>query len=236
MRLGATSSFGLKRDDLIVKDGDMFAVDERLAGYERWRDARTRVLAEAARPTVKFQTATAWAAEAASSGLDQALLERPVADDITVLQLPGAADRPRGAGFGTLVHAVLATVTLDAADDVVARTAHTQARIINASAAEAAAAATVASAVLRHDLLARARASAVVMRETPVSWLNDDGTLIEGVLDLAFHEGETTVVVDFKTDHELSAGESRYRAQLRQYVHAVARATGRRATGILFRI
>jgi ATP-dependent exoDNAse (exonuclease V) beta subunit len=56
------------------------------------------------------------------------------------------------------------------------------------------------------------------------------------VLDLAFHEGATTVVVDFKTDHELSAGESRYRAQLRQYVHAVARATGRRATGILFRI
>jgi len=71
-----------------------------------------------------------------------------------------------------------------------------------------------------------------------VSWLNEDGTLIEGVLDLAFEEdeGETTVVVDFKTDHELSAGEQRYRAQLQQYVQAVARATGRRTKGILFRV
>jgi ATP-dependent exoDNAse (exonuclease V) beta subunit len=236
LRLGATSGFGLKRDDLIVKDGHMFAVEDRLADYERWRDARARVIAEAARPSVKFQTATAWAAEAASNGLDQALLDDPGPGAIAVLQLPGAADRPRGAGFGTLVHAVLATVALDASDDVVARTAHTQARIINASASEAAAAATVACAVLRHELLGRARASAVVMRETPVSWVNPDGTLIEGVLDLAFEEGDTTVVVDFKTDHELSAGEARYRAQLRQYVQAVARATGRRASGILFRV
>jgi ATP-dependent helicase/nuclease subunit A len=185
---------------------------------------------------VKFQTATAWAADAASSGLDQALLDAAGTDDIEVIQLSGAADRPRGAAFGTLVHAVLATVALDASDDVIARTAQTQGRIVNASAAEVAAAALVASAVLRHDLLARARASAALMRETPVSWVNDDGTLIEGVLDLAFTEANTTVVVDFKTDHELSAGEPRYRAQLRQYVQAVSRATGRPATGILFRV
>ena len=238
LRLGATSSFGLKRDDLIVKDGDMFAVEDRLADYERWREARAGVVAAAARPTIKFQTATAWAADAASSGLDQALLDRPAPDAIEIVQLSGATDRPRGAAFGTLVHAVLATVALDASEAVIARTAHTQARIINASAsaADAHAAAVVAAAVLRHDLLARARASTRVMRETPVSWVNDDGTLIEGVLDLAFDEGDTTIVVDFKTDHELSAGETRYRAQLQQYVQAVARATGRRATAVLFRV
>ena len=38
--LGAASSFGLRRDDLIVKDGDMFAVEDRLADYEQWRDER----------------------------------------------------------------------------------------------------------------------------------------------------------------------------------------------------
>ena len=59
------SSFGLRRDDLIVKDGDMFAVEDRLADYERWRDARATVIAAAARPSVRVQTATAWAAEAA---------------------------------------------------------------------------------------------------------------------------------------------------------------------------
>jgi ATP-dependent helicase/nuclease subunit A len=60
--------------------------------------------------------------------------------------------------------------------------------------------------------------------------------LIEGVLDLAFDEADETTVIDFKTDHELSAGEARYRAQLQKYVDAVAAATGRRARGVLFKV
>jgi ATP-dependent exoDNAse (exonuclease V) beta subunit len=217
----------------------MFAVEDRLVDYERWRDARAQVVEAGARPTVRIQTATAWAAEAASSGIDEALLERQTAGGggaVALMHLAGAADRPRGPRFGTLVHAVLATVPFDAAGDLVERTARTQGRIINASAPEVAAAAAVVSAVLGHDLIARVRAATSIKRETPVSWLHEDGTLIEGVLDLAFDEGDTTVVVDFKTDHELSAGEARYRAQLRQYVLAVSRATGRRATGVLFRV
>ena len=73
-------------------------------------------------------------------------------------------------------------------------------------------------------------------RETPITWLQNDGMLIEGVLDLAFDEGDTTIVVDFKTDHELAVGESRYRAQVQQYVTAVSRATGRLTSGVLFRV
>jgi ATP-dependent helicase/nuclease subunit A len=269
--LGAVSSFGLRRDDLIVKDGDMFAVEDRLADYDRWRGERASVIAAAARPSVRIQTATAWAAEAAKLGIDEAILDLPPEVDlppqvdlppeggshesgnegpnlfgdqvasafrrkIEVLQIPGAEKRPRGLRFGTLVHAVLAIVPLDAPDDVIARTAHTQARIIDAPAEEVSAAAIVVSAVLRHDLLARARASASVKRETPVAWVQKDGMLIEGVLDLAFDEGGGTIVVDFKTDLELAAGEARYRAQLRQYVNAVARATGRPASGVLFRV
>ena len=89
---------------------------------------------------------------------------------------------------------------------------------------------------LNHDLMRRAADAERVRRETPVSWVQEDGTLIEGVLDLAFDEGDLTTVVDFKTDQELAAGESRYRAQVHQYASAVSRATGRRAAGILFRI
>jgi ATP-dependent exoDNAse (exonuclease V) beta subunit len=238
LSLGAVSSFGLRRDDLIVKDGDMFAVEDRLADYERWRDARAKIIAGGARPSVRIQTATAWAAEATKLGIDEALLDEGVRKAIDVIQIPGAANRPRGPRFGTLVHAVLATVPLDATDDVIARTARMQGRIINASAEEVSAAAVVGSAVLRHALVGRARASASVKRETPVSWLQRDGTLTEGVLDLAFEdaEGASTVVVDFKTDHELAAGETRYRAQLLQYVNAVSRATGRTASGVLFRV
>ena len=231
LTLGAAPPFGLRRDDLIVKTGDMFGVDDRLLEYEQWREERAKVLAAGARPSIRFMTATAWAAEAAKLGIDTLL-----AGEIEILEVTGPRERPHGPRFGSLVHAVLATVPLDAAADAVLATAGTQARILNASPAEARSAADVVSAVLRHDLLARVRASANVKRETPVTWLQKDGTLIEGVLDLAFDEGDRTIVVDFKTDYELAAGETRYRAQLQQYVSAVAQATGRPAAGVLFKV
>jgi hypothetical protein len=233
LNLGATSSFGLKRDDLIVKDGDMFAVEDRLADYERWRDERGQVIADGSRETLRAKTATQWAAEAAQLGIDEALAG---SDAVAIVELPGAENRPRGPRFGTLVHAVLATVPLDGSEDVIARTAATEARILNATADEIAAAIHIVNSVLRHEIIARARRSSAVKRETPVAWVLRDGTLIEGVLDLAFDEGEQTVVVDFKTDHELAAGETRYRAQLQQYLGAVSRATGRPASGVLFRV
>ena len=247
LHLGATPPFGLRRDDLIVKTGDLFGADERLADYERWRDAKAAVVARASAPSVRFITATAWAAKATELGIDIALAEQTASSkddsaasafgqDITILEIPGAANRPRGPRFGSLVHAVLATAPLDADADLIARTARIHARLLNAGADEIRAAVDVVSAVLRHDLVARARVSASVKRETPVSWVQQDGTLVEGALDLAFDEGEGTVVVDFKTDHELAAGETRYRAQLLQYVTAVSRATGRPASGVLFRV
>ncbi len=243
LHLGAVSSFGLRRDDLIVKDGDMFAVDDRMTEYERWRENRRRTVEDARTPSIRVDTATAWAAAAAESGVD---MEIAGAADIRIVEIAGGAafaeasapkaGRPRGARFGTLVHAVLATVPLDAGADIIRRTAETQGRILDAKADEVSAAAAVVQAVLGHDLMARARATVAVRRETPLSWIQADGTLVEGVLDLAFDEGDDTVVVDFKTDHELSAGEARYRAQLQQYVSAVTAVTRRRAYGVLFRI
>ncbi|OFW07416.1 MAG: hypothetical protein A3H96_05445 [Acidobacteria bacterium RIFCSPLOWO2_02_FULL_67_36] len=234
LRLGAAASFGFRRDDLIVKDGDMFAVEERMVAYERWRADRDAAIESARRPSVRVQTATSWAASAAEQGIDA---EIAAASEIAIVEIPGGADRPRGPEFGTLVHAVLATVPLDASDAIIRGTAETQGKILAASAVEVAAAIAVASSVLKHDLLARARAASRVRRETPVTWLQKDGTLIEGVLDLAFDEDGATTVVDFKTDHELAAaGEARYRAQLQQYINAVARATGRPTTGVLFTI
>jgi ATP-dependent helicase/nuclease subunit A len=233
LHLGAVSSFGLRRDDLIVKDGDMFAVEDRMQAYERWRAARADAIDRAQRPSVRVETATAWAAAAARAGIDE---EISASASIQIVQLTGASDRPRGPRFGTLVHAVLATVSLDARDDEILRTAETHGRILLSTVKEIRAAAAVASAVLRHDIMSRARHSPQLRRETPVTWLQQDGTMIEGVLDLAFEEDGLITVVDFKTDHELAAGEARYRAQVQQYVTAVSRATGRPATGVLFKI
>jgi ATP-dependent helicase/nuclease subunit A len=64
-----------------------------------------------------------------------------------------------------------------------------------------------------------------------------DGTLVEGVVDLAFEERGGWIVVDYKTDREIAAaGEERYRRQLALYASAIAQATGSRAAGILLRV
>ena len=231
--LGVTSSFGLRRDDLIVKDGDMFAVEDRLADYQRWRAGRAELVAQGRTPSVRVQTATAWAAEAASAGVDEVIA---ASADIQVVAIPGAEGRPRGPRFGSLVHAVLAIVPLDAGEEIVRRAADVQGRLLGADAAEMTAAVHVVRAVLAHDLMARARASSRLRRETPITWTLSGGTLIEGVLDLAFEEEGGTTVIDFKTDHELSAGEARYRAQVQKYVDAVAAATTQPARGVLFKV
>ena len=233
LHLGAVSSFGLRRDDLIVRDGDMFAIEERMVAYERWRADRAAVVEAASRPGIRVQTATSWAAAAARDGIDRVIAE---AASVEIVELRGAADRPRGPRFGSLVHAVLATVPLNAADAVVERTAETQGRLLMASDAEVAAASVVVTSVLRHALISRALNATGIQRESPITWLQKDGTMIEGVLDLAFEENGSMVVVDFKTDHELAAGEDRYRAQVQQYVNAVSRATGLPSAGVLFKV
>ena len=63
--------------------------------------------------------------------------------------------------------------------------------------------------MLGHDLLARARRAAArgaCRRETPVTLTLEDGTLVEGVVDLAFEEDGAWIVVDYKTDRELAVG------------------------------
>ena len=105
---------------------------------------------------------------------------------------------------------------------------------------DAVAAAEKVARVLQHDVLRRARAAAArggCRRETPVTCTLADGTLVEGVVDLAFEERGGWIVVDYKTDREIAvAGEERYRRQLALYAAAVAQATGSQAAGILLRV
>jgi hypothetical protein len=101
-----------------------------------------------------------------------------------------------------------------------------------------AAIATVGGA-LAHPILRRAAASARkgrLRRETPVLLRRDDGSLVEGVVDLAFCEDTSDfvgwTVVDFKTGREVDA-MSLYIAQVRAYSEAVSAATGSPARGII---
>ncbi|MEM8996902.1 MAG: PD-(D/E)XK nuclease family protein, partial [Acidobacteriota bacterium] len=57
--------------------------------------------------------------------------------------------------------------------------------------------------------------------------------LIEGVVDLAFFDGERWTVVDFKTDADPGPRLEDYRRQIAWYVYALSRLTGQDADGVL---
>jgi ATP-dependent exoDNAse (exonuclease V) beta subunit len=127
--------------------------------------------------------------------------------------------------FGTLVHAVLRDLSLaagaagaaGAADGLAA--AH--GRLLGATAEEVAAAAEAARRAAAHPLLRRAAAADELFRELPLARRLAGGSLVEGVADLLFREGEAWTLVDFKTDapERLAA---LYAPQVRWYLWLLA--------------
>ncbi|HZB25112.1 MAG TPA: PD-(D/E)XK nuclease family protein, partial [Vicinamibacterales bacterium] len=233
--LGTQSPYGIRRDDLIAKDGDAAGVEGRLQAYRAWEQERAAVLARGARPSIACMTVT----DAAAAGLFAS--DEP---EIETIDLSRVAGRPFGPAFGTLVHATLATVAFDADERVVQTVTRTQARLLGPPDTEGFdeevyAAAEAVCAAFRHPLFTRVReaeASGRCDRELPIAWRAADGALIEGTIDLAFDDGQTTTVVDFKTDREMGADTARYRRQLAMYCQALAASRGGRVRGVLLRI
>ncbi len=195
--------------------------------HERWVADREQLRSKASVPTIRGRTITALGAErGAELGAAIATTSTDAAHD----------PRPRGARFGTLVHLVLADVPFDAGEEAIETLARAHARLIGATDEERGAATRAVVAALQHPLLVRAAAATRVRREVPLVYPMADGTLAEGVADLAFEEGEGDdsrwTVVDFKTDLADGADEA-YRGQIALYVEAIAAATGRSAEGVL---
>ena len=63
LALDAGASFGLRRDDLIAKDGDADGSAQRLAAYRQWESSRTAAIAEGRTPSIASRTVTQMAAE-----------------------------------------------------------------------------------------------------------------------------------------------------------------------------
>jgi ATP-dependent exoDNAse (exonuclease V) beta subunit len=221
--------YGLRREDLIVDPGRE-TVDADRTRHDDWLAARQAAQEAGGRPTLRVRIATEWA-RARQDGAE--------APDVELVDGTAAAARPGGPRFGTLVHAVLATVALDATPPQIAESVSLQARILGAPAEEVAAATAAVAAALGHPLLARAREAwraGRCRRETPVALREPDGSLVEGVLDLAFEDADGWTVVDFKTDAEVAGELGRYRRQVGLYASVVARATGRKARAVLMRL
>lgn len=251
------------RETLISKDVPETVVNEGLRDYEAWRHARGEAQRRGQRPSIGVRTVTEWASTgsdmlAAWPGIPAAALQAPVQRGLFEDADEGAQQRRAelatasvevvdargpgtgsGPGFGELVHALLATAPLDGDRPTLIALAAVQGRIVGASAEEVDASARLVERVLAHNLLARARAAEHLgrcRRETPITVTLADGSLIEGVVDLAFEEPDGWIVVDYKTDRELGAEEERYRRQIALYVEAVSRAAGAPARGVLVRV
>jgi tetratricopeptide (TPR) repeat protein len=122
--------------------------------------------------------------------------------------------RPGGRRFGALVHSMLASIDLDAGAEAVqgsAASAAVHGRMFAATQEEIQAAITTVAAALQHPIMRRASVSVGkgnIRREAPVLLTLEDGSIAEGLLDLAFREQTSDfdgwTVVDFKTDQEFS--------------------------------
>ena len=92
---------------------------------------------------------------------------------------------------------------------------------------------------LAHRVLVRARDAWRARRcrcETPITSVEPDGSILEGVLDLAFENGDGWTVIDFKIQAEPGGSLARYRRQVTAYAEVVARLTNRRVTAVLLRL
>jgi ATP-dependent exoDNAse (exonuclease V) beta subunit len=211
---------GVRQQKLLAPSAD---ANQGVEAHARWKARREQTVAQGSRPTVLARPITALAQESTGA---TALVET------TSVARRG---RPRGARFGTLVHAVLAQVPLDAERSRVAAVSDSLARLIGATSEEATFAVDAVMAALDHPRLLAARASKDLRREVATSYVLEDGTLAEGVIDLAYRNENDWIVVDFKTD-EVVEPVGPYAEQLRKYVEAIERATGEAASGVLLRV
>ena len=231
LSLNVQAPFGLRRDDLIVKDVQPEILRQGLDAHNAWQTGRAVDVAAASRPSLDVTTATS-----------ASMLELPGVEQVpvTIVDSGSQVPRPGGIRFGSLVHALLADVPFgDEGLDALPRLSEAHGRILGATNQEVEAARELVRGVLAHPVLeaaGRAARNGQCYRETPVTYRLDTGALVEGYVDLAFRDGASMVVVDFKTDRELDEALERYQKQVSIYATAVGRTAGLSTRAYLMRL
>jgi ATP-dependent exoDNAse (exonuclease V) beta subunit len=244
LELGKQEDVGSRLNKLIAADEAGARSQAGVLAHQEWQETRTRVREAAGTPTLKVVTATeqALAMVATLDAPDRAKTGAESSAEVTVESVGIDFSRPHGKRFGTLVHAVLSVVDLNADAQGVRAVAELQGRLLGATAEEITAAAETVARALAHPLMRRAAAALIegrCRRETPIAMQLEDGTLVEGIVDLAFLDEAEPVawtVVDFKTDFEIAGRLDEYREQLALYALAISRATSQPANGVLLRL
>jgi ATP-dependent exoDNAse (exonuclease V) beta subunit len=200
--------------------------------YAAWKAGRAADRDAASRASIDVITATNAAATLPMVEIGDV--------EVTVLTTATGIPRPGGVRFGSLVHSLLADVPLEEDGDwAVERLCDAHGRILGATSEEVAAARALVATLLTHPLLRaaiRASREGRCYRETPVTYRLESGQLVEGYVDLAFRDGESMVVVDFKTDRELDGSLERYQKQVALYATAIGRTAGLPTQAFLMRV
>ncbi|HJU12496.1 MAG TPA: UvrD-helicase domain-containing protein, partial [Candidatus Binataceae bacterium] len=228
LTLEVDEAMGMRQRRLLEADESGKVSGEGVRAYEEWFAQRDSLLQTGCKPLRRVSTATELAQKAGRDKLDIA-----EASEITIERVAPIPGRPSGPLFGALVHAVLMNVSANPSDDFIASLAAMNARILGASRDEATAAVATVRQALASPLMRRASRATEIRRESPVLIRLDDGSIIEGVADLAFKEDENWIVVDFKTDSEIKPRLQEYRIQLGLYVRGIRAATHRSTSGVL---
>jgi len=240
LELGKEMDVGSRLNKLIAADQAGVRSQAGIEAHARWQESRATTRATAQAPSITVMTATEYARAASSDEQHsaQTYIATLQTSEVTVERIGVDYSRPHGKRFGILVHAVLATVDLNADLAAVQAAAELQSRLLGASPQELSAAATVVHRALAHPLLRRAaeaQAGGHCRRESAISTRLEDGTIVEGIVDLAYLDPDSQVwtVVDFKTDFELEGRLHEYEKQVGIYADTIARATGLRARAVL---
>jgi ATP-dependent helicase/nuclease subunit A len=233
LKLGAEAPLGIRRPELIVKDVAPTIVEAGLTAYNSWRRRRQEGVTGGCQSSVIVRTVT----QAAKNADGDAPESSPTS--VEIIELPRANNRPSGRRFGALVHAVLASIPLDADLTTIQALANVHGRVLGATAEEVSAAGESARAALAHAIFDGARDAARqgrCRREVPVVYRDTDGSLIEGVVDLAYERPDGWTVIDFKTDEEFRENEPAYRRQVAMYASGIMAANAARVTAVLMRV
>ena len=243
LELGKQEDVGSRLNKLIAADEEGTRSQAGILAHGEWQASRTRVREASGAPSMRVVTATEHALAMAASADTPArpgVVAGAIEPQVTVESVGIDFSRPHGKRFGTLVHAVLSVVDLNADRAGVEAIAELQGRVLSATEEEVAAVTETVARALAHPLLRRASAAASrggLRRETPVAIELEDGLLVEGVVDLAFlDESGSWTVVDFKTDFEIEGRIEEYRNQVALYAKAISRASGLPSNGALLRL
>jgi ATP-dependent helicase/nuclease subunit A len=201
LALDVDENVGVRQQRILEADESGTEVARGEQTYNQWKEGLSAAVAQASQPTIKVQTATAFAAGASLSEPDLARIqiERILRADI---------ERPSGRRFGALVHAVLATVDLDASLDKIGTVAQANARLIDATAGEVDATVTTVRSVLKHPIMQRAARAQALRRETPVQHYRADA-LSPSIPSPRLHQCTRQLAHQSDNEHQGRSGSRR---------------------------